>query len=659
MPPRTRLVGRMTPPTLISSICLLLILLVAVSPADALRVNSWNVLNVSASNASSRVDDMRVVLQQIQPDLLVAQELIGEAGAQYFFDNVLEVIEPGQWAMAPFVDSYDTDNACYYRTSVLDYLSMITLDTALRDINGWVFRLDGYSSSGAEFRVYSLHLKASSGSSNEQKRLAEAAILRDHLNSLPAGTHFLVGGDYNLYGASEPAWAELTGSQSDNDGRCFDPINRVGEWHNNSSYADVHSQSPRLDDLGDGGSTGGLDDRFDFILANDDMLDGSAIAYISGSYTTYGQDGNHFNENITDSPTIPEGATIANALLHASDHLPLYLDLQVPARLQIAGNLEFGRVLEGSTAQRSLVVENPAVAPADDLDYTVSASAGFTAPSSTSPVAPGGYAVVTITADTSTPAELDGQVTFTTNAVDDLTKQVAAAATVLRAAAPSVRSDAVVLSEAADFGSHLEGAFDDIFVDACNYGFDSLQALLNVYDWSITGGDAGRFSVVDFSAVDVGATPASFQLHFDDTGAAGGATYVATLYLKTRDEQGVLGASTRSDLVFDLTATVEDTGTAVPDLPGVTRLVGNHPNPFNPRTTVAFDLARAGHVRLEIYDVRGRRVAVLVDEARPAGSYSVDWNGVDGTGRPVASGVYFQHLVADGTDQTRSMTLVR
>jgi len=634
-------------------------ILLAASSAQALRVNSWNVLNVSASNAATRVDDMRVVLQQIQPDVLVTQEMIGLSGAQYFFNNVLEVIEPGQWAMAPFVDGPDTDNACFYRTSLLDYLSMVTLHTALRDINGWAFRPDGYTSSAAEFRVYSVHLKASQGTTNEDKRLAEVTILRNHLNALPAGTHFLIGGDYNLYSSSEPAWTKLTGSETDNDGRSFDPINRVGSWHNSSSFADVHTQSPRLDNLGDGGSTGGLDDRFDFLLANDDMLDGSGIAYIPGSYRAFGQDGNHFNKNIIDSPTIPEGATVADALFRASDHLPVFLDLQVPARILVSGTLDFGRVLVGSTPQISLVVQNPALTPAEDLLYSVTASTGFSGPTSTSPVAAGGSASTVIGVDTSSAAVLSGSVTFTTNAVDDPSLQLSASATVLRPAAPSVRSDAIILSEAADFGSHLPGQFSDIAVGAYNFGFDSLQALLEVYDWSVSGTDAARFSVVGFSPVEVGATGASFQVHFDDTSAAGGVTYLATLVLKTRDEAGVTGAAARSDLSFDLSATVANTGTGTEAIPSLTRLVGNHPNPFNPRTTIAFDLAKAGRVRLAVYDVRGRRVASLVDGFRAAGSWSEVWDGTDLSGRPVASGVYLYRLEADGVDQTRSMTLVR
>ena len=91
------------------------------------------------------------------------------------------------------------------------------------------------------------------------------------------------------------------------------------------------------------------------------------------------------------------------------------------------------------------------------------------------------------------------------------------------------------------------------------------------------------------------------------------------------------------------------------DRPGVpTRIVGNAPNPFNPRTTIAFDLAVGGKARLDIYDVRGRLVARLVDADLPAGRHTAVWQDPG-----VASGVYFARLSADGRTEVHKMTLLR
>lgn len=89
------------------------------------------------------------------------------------------------------------------------------------------------------------------------------------------------------------------------------------------------------------------------------------------------------------------------------------------------------------------------------------------------------------------------------------------------------------------------------------------------------------------------------------------------------------------------------------------RLRQNAPNPFNPLTTIRFDLPAAGSVRLAVCDVAGRLVRILVDGERPAGTHEVVWDGRDAGGRGMASGGYFARLEADGKLQTVRMSLVR
>lgn len=88
-------------------------------------------------------------------------------------------------------------------------------------------------------------------------------------------------------------------------------------------------------------------------------------------------------------------------------------------------------------------------------------------------------------------------------------------------------------------------------------------------------------------------------------------------------------------------------------------LYANQPNPFNPTTTVTFAMAQAAHVKLSIFDMRGRLVQVLVDEIRPAGNYEVQWSGTDGRGRQVTSGVYLCRMEAGSFCETRRLTLVK
>ncbi len=99
---------------------------------------------------------------------------------------------------------------------------------------------------------------------------------------------------------------------------------------------------------------------------------------------------------------------------------------------------------------------------------------------------------------------------------------------------------------------------------------------------------------------------------------------------------------------------------APPALAHGVRLLPNAPNPFNPRTTLRFHLDRPGRVRLEIVDMRGRRVRRLVDASLTAGDHQEVWNGRDDSGRAVASGVYRMVLSSeDGTLQSRPMVLAR
>jgi len=75
-----------------------------------------------------------------------------------------------------------------------------------------------------------------------------------------------------------------------------------------------------------------------------------------------------------------------------------------------------------------------------------------------------------------------------------------------------------------------------------------------------------------------------------------------------------------------------------------TRLSGAWPSPFNPTTTVKFELRKAGHVVVDVYDVNGRQIRTLVDEHRPAGEYDAFWDGRDNRGRSISSGVYFVRM---------------
>ena len=89
-------------------------------------------------------------------------------------------------------------------------------------------------------------------------------------------------------------------------------------------------------------------------------------------------------------------------------------------------------------------------------------------------------------------------------------------------------------------------------------------------------------------------------------------------------------------------------------------LAQNHPNPFNPKTEIAFTLLAPARVTLAIHDLAGRRVAVLLDSAlRGPGRHAVAWDARDAEGGPLASGVYICRLDASGHSRTRKLTLLK
>jgi hypothetical protein len=85
----------------------------------------------------------------------------------------------------------------------------------------------------------------------------------------------------------------------------------------------------------------------------------------------------------------------------------------------------------------------------------------------------------------------------------------------------------------------------------------------------------------------------------------------------------------------------------------------NHPNPFNPSTTISFTLPERERLSLSIYDVKGRLVKTLVDEMVGEGNQERIWDGKDASGSQVGSGVYFYRLTAGDKTLTKKMVMLR
>ena len=288
--------------------------------------------------------------------------------------------------------------AMYYRTDTFteDVAAHVDIPTGgSRNTDRWRLRLIGYDSDAATLYIYSSHLKASTGSSNEQERLAGATAIRNNANALPAGTHIIYAGDYNVYSNGEPAYQKMIEAGV---AQATDPLG-TGSW-GGAGNAWKHTQSPQ-----DGGPLvgGGMDDRFDLQLSTAAFHDGEGLSLIAGTYRPFGNDGSHYNLAINNGNNtyypadIPRSNALADYLFDASDHVPVVAEYQRPAVLMATGPADLGRVIQGSPVTWTASVANAAIVVAasgvgaDELDFTVTGSGSLSG-------SDGGVALATIPA---------------------------------------------------------------------------------------------------------------------------------------------------------------------------------------------------------------------------------------------------------------------
>ena len=287
---------------------------------DTSKIAAYNLLNYGANSSDTviRHPYYRTVVQSVNPDILVAEEMLSQNAVNIFLNKVLNLSGIGTFQAGTFIDGYDSDNAVFYKSSKFVFISNTPIHTNLRDINE--FKLY-HIASGDTIRLYAVHLKASNTSADQQQRAAEVDSLRKVTNMLPPGSYFAVMGDFNIYSSNEPAYMKLKQVISGTEGHFIDALNLTGTW-NNGAYALYHTQSTRTRQFG-GGAAGGLDDRFDMILYSQALNDTGGITILPQTMSAYGNDGNHYNDSINQPPNTAVPQNVANALHYSSDHLPI------------------------------------------------------------------------------------------------------------------------------------------------------------------------------------------------------------------------------------------------------------------------------------------------------------------------------------------------
>ncbi len=558
---------------------------------------TYNLLNYE--NENDREDDYVTVLEYVQPDIIIAEEVTGQTGYNHFLSDVLDVFESGAWSGANFTNqSASQDIALYYRHDVFSFISTSVVSTAqssgLRDVVEWVME---HNDSGVQFNVYGVHFKASSGGSNPQTRLTEATILRDYLNDLPTGSHFIVAGDFNIYSnssSSEPAFEMLTGAGSDDDGQLFDPVDRIGHWHNNSSYSDVHTQSTCNHQTQHGGAAnGGMDDRFDWIFVSAVVLNETyEMNYVENTYWAVGNDGNHFNQAINNGNNTSVNDAMADALHDASDHLPVIATFQFPG---------------GDPSPYDVVVTEVMVNPSAVSDSYGEWFELYNAGSST--------------------VSMNGWLLLDNGSNEH-----------------NVTSISIDSGEYIVFGRNTDSAVNGGY-DA-DYVYSGFQLANSEDEIKLIDAEGLIVDVIEYNSSFPYSSGASMYLKnitYDNA--------VDTSWAMSEVEYGSGDLGTPGRAWDDTLSTASNFDFGIPQ---TFVLYPSFPNPFNPITTIKFSVETFHAMSLRIFDITGRVVETLLNGEIPVGNHEITWNA---SRQP--SGVYIVQLSNGKSVQTQKLILLK
>ncbi|MDX2195489.1 MAG: T9SS type A sorting domain-containing protein [Cytophagales bacterium] len=300
---------------------------------------TYNLLRYNAPGVSctpliytSKNPHIITIVGYTKPDIMAINELGDNANSHTFLlTGAFNVNGVTKYKTASYVDDIGNDvtSNIVYNSEKLKLLSESTIASITRNIRLYRFQYiyPDITRDTVAINVIVAHLKAGDASGEVTIRGQEASTIMNYIQNQATG-RYLIMGDFNIYRNTEAAYQSFTNFT--NTGLSFiDPISAPGVWTGNASFASVHTQSPRATQF-ECGSSGGLDDRFDFILANNYFFqDTSTVKYIPNSYETIGNDGNHFNIALNNGQNTKYPLYIANAAYNASDHLPVKLKLKL------------------------------------------------------------------------------------------------------------------------------------------------------------------------------------------------------------------------------------------------------------------------------------------------------------------------------------------
>ena len=325
---------------------------VSVIKADTIRMMQYNLMyyttsvpsdcDASGDYLNNKDSALKTIIQYVQPDILCVNEIGSQSTyVTRILNNVLNSEGVDYYANCPLTNfsGGSIANMLFYDSRKLAFNSYFYITTSYRDINAYrlYYKSQELASGDTVFVTFVIaHLKAGSSTSDATARYTQVEKLMNKLSQIGHADNYILSGDFNLYQASEETYQYLI-HYPNSLYQFYDPIDQEGEWNNNYNYRYIHTQSTHTSsEDGECFATGGMDDRFDFILVSPYIYYGSdGIQSINSSYHALGQDGNRFNGSIISPANNLIPTEIANALYNLSDHLPVLMDLNVNATLGI------------------------------------------------------------------------------------------------------------------------------------------------------------------------------------------------------------------------------------------------------------------------------------------------------------------------------------
>ena len=324
--------------------------------ADTIKMMQYNMMYYTASAPSgcntggnylnSKDANLKTIFQYVQPDVLCVNEI----GASNTYVNrvltqVLNTDGINYFDACPLTNfsGGSIANMLFYDKRKLGFHSHFYVTTSVRDINAYkmYYQSAGLQQGDTIFITFIIaHLKAGNTDSDKATRLVQVQRLMTKLEQIGIADNYVFSGDFNLYSDQEQSFQHLI-NYPNTLFKFYDPIDQIGYWHDNPAYASVHTQSTHTYSENGCFATGGLDDRFDFILVSPYIYFGNnKVKAIKESYHALGQDGIRLNRSLIDPPNTAVPNNIANAMYNFSDHLPVLLDFEINTASSIK---EFGK----------------------------------------------------------------------------------------------------------------------------------------------------------------------------------------------------------------------------------------------------------------------------------------------------------------------------